>query len=101
MIPTPSASFEPGGKKRSAADYAKKQLKGAEAAVAFVMMTTVIMYLFGIIRSVNSKIFLDRLLTEKNPEWLRPFILALLGFAALQLIVAWIQTIYTLKINGK
>ncbi len=101
MIPTPSASFEPGGKKRSAADYAKKHLKGAEAAVAFVMMTTVIMYLFGIIRSVNSKIFLDRLLTEKNPEWLRPFILALLGFAALQLIVAWIQTIYTLKINGK
>ena len=101
MIPTPSESFEPGGKPKSALDYAKKRLKGAGVAVAFVMLTTVISYLFGILRSATSRVFLDRLLTGKNPEWLEPFILLLLGFAILQLTVAWIQAIYTLKINGK
>ena len=101
IIPVPSETFEPGGKKKSPLDYAKKALKGSGVAVAFLMLTTAIAYLFGIIKSVTSRIFLDRLLSGKNPEWLQPFVAAMLILAAMQLIIAWIQSIYTLKINGK
>ena len=101
MIPTPSERFEPGGKKKSALDYAKNRLRGSGVAVAFLMITTVIAYLFGITKAVTSKIFMDRLLTGENPEWLQAFITVMMGLAALQLIVAWIQAVYTLKINGK
>ena len=74
---------------------------GAGAAVVFVMLTTVIGSLFGMINPVMSKIFMDRLLTGKNSEWLMPFIGMMSGLALLQIIVAWAQTIYSLKIDGK
>ena len=97
----PGESFTPSGKPKSTLDFARKRLIGAGAAVAFVMLTTAISYLFGIINSVTSRIFMDRLLTGENREWLYPFIslLILLGF--IQIVVAWAQAVYTLKINGK
>ena len=101
IIPVPSENFVPSGKKKSTVDFAKKRLIGAGAAVAFVMLTTAISYLFGIANSMTSRIFMDRLLTGVNRDWLNPFIGMLVLLAAIQLIVAWVQTIYSLKINGK
>ncbi len=97
----PSESFKPGGKPKSVVSFAKKRLKGAGAAIAFVILTTVITSLIGIINPAFSRIFLDRLLTGENPEWFMPFIFAFAGMGAVQLIVEWIQTVYSLKINGK
>lgn len=97
----PSESFEPGGKPKSVLSFAKKRLKGAGVAVAFVVLTTVITSLLGIINPAFSRIFLDRLLTGENPEWFMPFIFALAGMSVVQLVVVWIQTVYSLKINGK
>ena len=101
IIPVPSADFEPGGKQKSTLSFARKRLIGAGAAVIFVMLTTAIGYLFGIINSVTSRIFMDRLLTGINREWLYPFISMLALLALIQIIVAWAQAIYSLKINGK
>ena len=101
IIPTPGENFEPSGKRRSTIDFARKRLVGAGAAIVFVMLTTAISYLFGIINSVTTKIFMDRLLPKENPEWVDMFIRALIVFAVIQLVVAWAQTVYSLKINGK
>ena len=70
IIPVPSENFEPGGKKRSTIDFARKRLVGAGAAVVFVMLSTAISYLFGIVNSVTARIFMDRLLTRINLDWL-------------------------------
>ena len=64
-------------------------------------MTTIISSLIGIISPAFSRIFLDRLLTGQNPDWVVPFVIALAGMSVIQLIVAWIQSVYSLKINGK
>ena len=64
-------------------------------------LTAVISSLLGIITPAFSRIFLDRLLTGKNPEWLVPFTVALAGISVVQLVVAWIQAVYSLRINGK
>ncbi len=101
IIPTPSESFEPGGKQRSTIDFARKRLIGTGAAVAFVMITTAISYLFGIINSVTSRIFMDRLLGGKNRLWLRSFIVLLILLAVIQLTVEWAKAIYSLRVNGK
>lgn len=101
ILPVPSDDFVPGGKPKSTLDFAKKRLVGAGAIIAFVMLTTAISYLFGIINSVTNRIFMDRLLTGINSDWLYPFITLLIALAAIQLVVAWAQTIYSLKINGK
>ncbi|MBQ3355639.1 MAG: NHLP family bacteriocin export ABC transporter peptidase/permease/ATPase subunit [Oscillospiraceae bacterium] len=101
IIPVPGESFEPGGKRQSTVNFARRRLIGAGAAAAFVMLTTAITYLFGIANSVTSRIFMDRLLTGINADWLYPFLSVMTLLAVIQLIVAWVQTIYSLKINGK
>lgn len=97
----PGEDFVPGGKPQLVFGFAKKRLKGAGAAIAFVTMTTIISSLIGIISPAFSRIFLDRLLTGQNPDWVVPFVIALAGMSVIQLIVAWIQSVYSLKINGK
>ena len=101
VVPVPGADFKPSGKKKSTVAFARKRLVGAGAAVVFVMLTTIISYMFGIINPVMSQIFMDRLLTGLNRDWMMPFIGIMIGLAVLQLIVSWAQTIYSLKINGK
>ena len=98
---TPGENYEPSGKRKSTLAFARKRLKGAAPAVAFIVITTIISYLFGIITPVMSRIFYDRLLTGKAPDWLYPFITILSVITAFQLIVQWAQTVYNLKINGK
>ena len=98
---TPGPDFQPGGKRKSTVEFARRRLIGAGAVVAFVMLSSAIGSLFGIVNPVFSRFFMDRLLTGENRELLLPFlgILALLGLA--QLLVAWVQAVYSLKINGK
>ncbi len=97
----PSETFEPGGKPKSVVAFAKSRLRGAGAAVAFTVITTVIASLMGIISPAFSRIFLDRLLTGKNPDWFLPFVYALAAFSALQLLVSFIRAIYSARINAK
>lgn len=97
----PGEDFQPGGKPKSMLAFAKKRLVGAGAAVAFVVLTTVITSLIGIIQPAFSRIFLDRLLTGENPDWLYPFLGALVLMAIVQLIIAWIQAVWSVRINGK
>lgn len=97
----PSETFEPGGKPKSVIAFAKKRLKGAGAAVAFVVATTVISSLIGIINPAFSRIFLDRLLTGQNPDWFLPFIVALSVLSAVQIVVALIQALWSKRINGR
>ncbi len=97
----PGENFVPDGKPKSVWSFAKKRLKGTGTAVTFVVLTTIITSLIGVINPAFSRIFLDRLLTGENPGWLIPFIAALSGIGILQLITAWIQAVYTLRINGK
>ena len=97
----PGENFTPGGKRQSTLAFARKRLKGAGPAVAFIILTSIITYLFGIINPVMSRIFFDRLLTGRAPEWLTPFIIVLSALAVFQIAVQWAQTIYSRKIDGK
>ncbi len=101
IVPTPGPDFKPEGKRKSTVEFARKRLVGAGAAVAFVMLTTIISYMFGIVNPIMSQIFMDRLLSGSNRDWLMPFISVMIGLGVLQVVVAWAQTVYSLKINGK
>ena len=97
----PGENFTPSGKRKSTVDFARKRLKGAAPAVAFVVLTSVISYLFSIIKPVTSRIFFDRLLTGRAPDWLIPFVIVISVLAVFEIIVQWAQTVYSLRINGK
>ncbi len=97
----PDEDFVPGGKPASIMEFARKRLKGAESALVFVTLTTIIGALTGILNSGFSRIFLDQLLTGRDLLWVGSFFVALGIFTAIQIIAAWIQAIYSLRINGK
>ncbi len=97
----PGENFEPSGKPKSVLSFAAKRLKGAGPAIAFVVLTTIITSLFEIIQPGFYQVFMDRLLTGRNPEWAMPFLALLSVFTAMQIIVSWINVVYSMRINGK
>lgn len=97
----PSENFQPGGKPKSMLAYTKERLQGTGTAIVFVALTTIIASLIGVITPGFSRVFLDRLLTNYNPEWFKPFMIGLIVVSLVQIIVSWLTDIYTLKINGK
>ena len=101
MTFAPTASFEPDGKRASTLSFARKRLVGAGAALGFVMLTTVISYVFTLLNPAFSRFFMDRMLTGENSELLTPFIALVTAVSLLQILVMAVQSVYSLKINGK
>lgn len=97
----PNENFVPSGKRKSVLSFAVKRLSGAKAAVVFVVFTTLISALIGVITPAFSRIFMDRLLTHESPDWFYPFLIALVAMSALQLVIAALETYYSNRINGK
>lgn len=97
----PSESFVPSGKRKSVFSFAVKRLSGAKVAVAFVVFTTLISALIGVITPAFSRIFMDRLLTHESPDWFYPFLIAMSAMSALQLVISALETYYSNRINGK
>ena len=97
----PSEEFVPSGKRKSTVAFARKRLRGAGPAVLFIVLTTVITYLFGVIKPVMSRIFYDKLLTKQAPTWVNPFLVIMAALAVFEIVVQWASVIYNLKISGK
>lgn len=97
----PNENFVPSGKRKSVLSFAVKRLSGAKIAVAFVVFTTLMSALIGVITPAFSRIFMDRLLTHENPDWFYPFLVSLSAMSALQLVISALETYYSNRINGK
>ena len=101
LIIEPGEEFVPGGKPKRIMDFAKKRLRGAGGALAFVVITSVISTLVGIVSAGFSRVFLDELLTQNQPDWFLPFLIGLILIAFIQIVAGCIQAIYSLKLDGK
>lgn len=101
LIITPGDDFEPGGKPKSVIDFAKKRLEGTSGSIIFIILTTLISILIGVLNPAFSRVFIDRLISGENPEWLYPFTIGLVALAFLALIVDCVKSLYMLKIEGK
>ena len=97
----PGEKYVPSGQRKSVLAYAQERLKGTTTAVLFVTLTTTISSLLGIMSPVFSRIFLDRLLTGQNPNWLMPFIGAMSVFAVVNITVLLVAATYSIRIQGK
>ena len=101
LMLAPGEGFEPGGKPKSVLAFASKRLRGTRAAVVFVVITTIIASLTGILDAGFSRVFLDQLLQGRNQDWVVPFFMGLGPLVLLELVVDLIQAIYSQRINGK
>lgn len=97
----PGENFKPEGKPKSIFSFVKKRLKGASAAIIFMAMVSIIVSLFEAINPMMSKIFMDKILSANNKEWLYPFIAILTCLGILQLSAMFVRSVTSLKINAK
>lgn len=101
LLIRPGEQFEAGGKPKSILAFTKSRLKGAGVAIAFAAICTLISALIGIISPAFNRIFMDRLLTGKNPDWFYPFLVALSLMTVLNVVVSAVQELFSNKINAK
>ena len=97
----PSPDFVPEGKPASMISYVSKRLRNTGPAIAFVALTTIIASLIDFIQPAFTRVFVDYLLKGRNLSWSRPFLIFLAVFSSVQIIVSWLSTTYSLRINGK
>ena len=97
----PGEGFMPEGKPKSMIAFARLRLKGTGSAFLFIALTALLSALAGVLNPAFSRVFLDRLLTRDNPEWLVPFMIGLGAVSLVQVAVAWIKAVYSMRIDGK
>lgn len=101
LMVEPGEKFEAGGRQRSVFSFAKKRLHGARTQVAFTMLTGTVASLMAIMSPAFNRIFIDRLLPGKNPDWLWPFLAIFAGLSLIDIIIEWMNALYSLRISGK
>lgn len=97
----PGENFEPSGAPKSVLQFARRRLHGTGPAFAFVALTSLITALIGVISPGFSRVFIDRLLSNQNPEWAVPFLIATFAMAMLQFAISCSEIFSNLRINGK
>lgn len=97
----PGEDFKPEGRPQSVVKFALKSLKGTTVPFIFVIFTGFLTAIIGIINPVMASVFLDRVLTGYNPDWLAPIVLGMLGLAMASFVVSLINALYITKIRGK
>ncbi len=97
----PGENFKPEGKPKKILPFVFKNLQGSGNALAFSMISSVIAAMISFISPAFSRVFIDRILTGSNPDWIPSFILLLLGFDIVQILMSAFKSVYGLRINGK
>ena len=98
---TPGDGFEPEGKRESILSHYRREIKKVGSAIAVMGAASAILGVFGVIYPVLSGFFADNLLGKNKSGLLLGFTSILILLAVLQLITAWIQTVYSLRVKGK
>ena len=94
-------AFEEGGQKPNPLEFVRKRLKGLWGPIAFVMATSAIVALTGVVSMSLARVFMDGIIVRGENEWL-PYVVALLiGLAIVSLIAGVLNAFYLMRIQGK
>jgi len=97
----PGENFEPSGKQKSVFKFISKRLSGLTTPLVITLVTSIIASTISLFTLGFNRVFYDRLLSGKNPEWAGNFLLGLFVLYAFQIIVTAFTTIANNRINGK
>lgn len=67
----PGPEFRPSGQRASVLSFVRERMRSAKAALLFTFLTGLLMAFVGLIGPLFSQIFMDDILSGKNPDWFR------------------------------
>ena len=98
---SPSKKFKPTNEKPTALKIVTERLKKSPKTILFISITSIITFMIGILNPTLQKILIDRVLTNKNENYIffLTTILAVLGI--LNILNEWVKNSQSLKLKGK
>lgn len=94
-------AFEPGGKRPNTLRFVYERLSGFKSGIAFVMLTAAIVSAVAIATTSLGQVFMDRILTGENSEWIDNLALLMLVLALMSGVVSVLNAHYLVSIQGK
>ena len=96
----PTEAFQRGGSRPSIIGFVKRRLKNTWAAAFFIFVTGLLSAIVGITAPLFSQVFMDNILSGKNPDWFKPFMVAFLAVIGVNVLIEWLKGIYMRKYNA-
>ena len=96
----PGEKFEPSGNPRSIYSYLKEILYRERRTVIFVVVSSFLLAASTILLPAASRVYLDRILSGRDPDWLLPLLLLLGLICLVQFVVGVVQSVYQMKLFG-
>ena len=87
----PGPDFHPSGQRASVLSFVRKRMKSAKSALLFTFLTGLLIAFVGLVSPVFSQIFVDDILSGKNPDWFDFFIWMFGGLVVFQFITQLLQ----------
>lgn len=96
----PTENFKPGGSQASILGFISRRLKNTKEAAFFIFVTGLLSALVGLAFPLLSQIFMDNILSGKNPDWFKPFLAVFAVVIGVNILSKWIRDIYLRKYNA-
>ena len=93
--------FVSGGRPFSLAGALAKRLPGLESALTYIVLTSILLVIPGLVVPSFLRIFIDYILVQGATDWLRPLLIGMLLTAVLQGGLTWLQHYYLRRAETK
>ncbi len=93
--------FKPSGRKASILKFLKGRLPGSRAALAYIVLSTLMLALPNLIIPIFSKVYVDNLLIGEMKSWLSPLVSIMVLVAFLKASVTYLQQRSLLRLEMK
>ena len=100
LVFEPTETFQRGGSRPSIIGFVKRRLKNTSTAAFFIFVTGLLSAIVGITAPLFSQVFMDNILSGKNPDWFKPFMVAFLAVIGVYVLTEWLKGIYMRKYNA-
>ena len=97
----PNESFEPGGAPPSTIAFARRRLRGLKAPIAFVLLSTALFSILGIVSTSLSQIFIDKVLPSDDPDWIRWLAWLMAVLALFSAGAQGVTAVYLMRMRGR
>ncbi|MDP9352238.1 MAG: NHLP family bacteriocin export ABC transporter peptidase/permease/ATPase subunit [Chloroflexota bacterium] len=97
----PSPDFERGGEQPGLLNPLKRRLAGSKAALAYVVLVSLLLVIPSILLPAFIQIFIDEYLIADRGGWIGPLLLGLGLTALLRAALTWLQQYYLLRLSTK
>ncbi len=97
----PTPEFKKEGTKPGVVRALRSRLAGSRQALAYVILTGLLLVIPGLVIPTFSRVFIDKILLGDSPSWIKPLLLGMVLTALARAGLTWLQEFYLLRMETR